>query len=354
MKFSFLSYSLLFVMLSAIACSSQAQDDVPDQADGGGEDKEGQYVNPVWEPMLADPTVVKEGDYFYAYGTEDHWGNEGGYHLIPVIKSKDLIHWELVGDALKTKPTWKSEGGIWAPDVSKVEDQFFMYYSYSTWGDPNPGIGLAIADSPEGPFVDYGKIFDSNSIGVSNSIDPFYYEEDGQKYLFWGSFRGLFMIKLAADGKSTVGEKIQVAGDHLEASYVYKKDGFYYLFGSYGSCCEGANSSYQVWVGRSDKLAGPYLDRAGNRLLDGHFGELVVKGNMGGTGFAGPGHNAEIVTDSEGEDWLVYHGMLKNKPRTNNGTNRRALLIDKIIWNDAWPMIFRQEPSIKAHDGPEF
>ncbi|WP_215224178.1 family 43 glycosylhydrolase [Echinicola shivajiensis] len=354
MKLPLQSIFIFLLSVGLAACSSNAQEAIPDTEDSEKEVVEGKYTNPVFEPVLADPTIVSDGDYFYAYGTEDNWGNEGGYHLVPVIKSKDLIQWELVGDALKAKPTWKSEGGIWAPDVSKVGDNFYMYYSYSTWGDANPGIGLAIADSPEGPFEDYGKIFDSNSIGVNNSIDPFYYEEDGQKYLLWGSFRGLYMIKLSEDGKSTVGEKVQVAGDHLEASYVYKKDNFYYLFGSYGSCCEGANSSYQVWVGRSEKLEGPYLDKSGNKLLDGHYGELVVKGNLGSTGFAGPGHNAEIVTDAEGEDWLVYHGMLKSKPRTNNGTNRRSLLIDKIIWTDGWPSLFRQEPSTKANDGPQF
>ncbi|AGA79005.1 beta-xylosidase [Echinicola vietnamensis DSM 17526] len=343
----------LAAMCSIAACSSNAQEPVPEPVDDD-EDLQGQYTNPVWEPVLADPTVVKSGDTFYAYGTEDNWGDEGGYHLVPVIKSKDLIHWELVGDALSSKPTWKPEGGIWAPDVTKVGNQYFMYYSFSTWGDANPGIGLAIADNPEGPFEDYGKIFDSQSIGVNNSIDPFYYEEDGQKYLFWGSFRGLYMIKLTEDGKATEGEKVQVAGDHLEATYIHKKNGYYYLFGSYGSCCEGANSSYQVWVGRSEKLEGPYLDKAGNRLLDGHYGELVVKGNLGDSGFAGPGHNAEVVTDIEGTDWLIYHGMLKSQPRTNNGTNRRTLLIDPILWNDGWPMLFRQEPSTTANDGPVF
>ncbi|WP_200976694.1 family 43 glycosylhydrolase [Echinicola sp. 20G] len=354
MKQNFLSMLQFSILIFAVACTSNAQDAAPVTDDKGDEKIEGKYINPVFEPVLADPTVVQDGAYFYAYGTEDNWGNEGGYHLVPVIRSKDLIEWEWVADALKAKPTWKSEGGIWAPDVSKVGDEFYMYYSYSTWGDANPGIGLAISSSPEGPFVDYGKIFDSHSIGVSNSIDPFYFEEDGQKYLFWGSFRGLYMIKLSDDGKATVGEKVQVAGDHLEASYVFKKNGFYYLFGSYGSCCEGINSSYQVWVGRSAKLEGPYLDRSGNKLLDGHFGELVVKGNLGSTGFAGPGHNAEIITDQEGEDWLLYHGMLKNKPRTNNGTNRRTLLLDKILWKDGWPSIFRQEPSTKLNEGPQF
>lgn len=81
------------------------------------------YRNPVFEPVLADPTVVQHGGCFYTYGTEDYWGREGGYHLVPVTRSPDLIHWTLAGDALTTKPDWKAKGGIRAPDVSAVIDQ---------------------------------------------------------------------------------------------------------------------------------------------------------------------------------------------------------------------------------------
>lgn len=346
---------LLLLLFHTVACTSNAQEPSASTIDkdriNNGDDT---YTNPVWEPILADPTIIKEGEYFYAYGTENDWAEEGGYHLLPILKSTDLTDWELVGDALSTKPNWKKEGGIWAPDVSKVGKHFFMYYSYSTWGDPNPGIGLAIADSPEGPFVDQGKLFDSKSIGVENSIDPHYYEEGEQKYLFWGSFKGLYMISLSEDGKSVVGDKTQIAGDHLEASYILHRNGFYYLFASYGSCCEGINSSYQVWVGRSSHLEGPYQDKAGNKLLDGHYGELVLKGNLGEEGFVGPGHNAEIVSDKAGTDWLIYHAMLKRKARSSNETNRRTLCLDKLIWREDWPLVYGQEPSHHPEKKPVF
>lgn len=312
------------------------------------------YQNPVFEPVLADPSVIRVDDLFYAYGTEDNWGQEGGYHLVPVIKSKDLVHWDLVGNSMMKKPDWKSKGGIWAPDVTSVGDQFYMYYSFSTWGDPNPGIGLAIADKPEGPFVDQGPVFTSEEIGVSNSIDPFFIEENGEKYLIWGSFHGLFLTQLSMDGKKPLGEKIQLAGSHLEAAYVYQKDGYYYLFGSAGTCCEGANSTYQVLVGRSKKLIGPYLDQKGRNLLEDSSGTLVVKSNSGDDGYAGPGHNAEIITDKSGNDWLLYHGMDKKNPKIGNGTNRRVLLLDQLIWRDGWPSIKNHEPSTESVLAPNF
>ncbi|MEB2773842.1 family 43 glycosylhydrolase [Algoriphagus sp. D3-2-R+10] len=310
------------------------------------------YTNPVFEPVLADPTVVKVGDEFYAYGTEDNWGEEGGYHLVPVIKSKNLVNWEVVGNSMSDKPDWKDKGGIWAPDVTQVGDQFYMYYSFSTWGDPNPGVGLAISDQPEGPFVDQGKVFDSEEIGVTNSIDPFYIEENGKKFLIWGSFHGLFLTELTEDGKKPTGEKIQVAGSHLEAAYVYQKEGYYYLFGSAGTCCEGANSTYKVLVGRSENLEGPYVDKNDNNLLNTDAGTSVVSGNQGNIGYAGPGHNAEIVLDDAGQEWFLYHGMDKQKPKLGNGTNRRVLLLDKIIWTDGWPSIAGNKPSISSQASP--
>lgn len=341
-------------LLFAFASCSETNDNQVIGPDQSQQPDTLHYTNPVFEPVLADPTVVKVGDEFYAYGTEDNWGEEGGYHLVPVIKSKDLVNWEVVGNSMDKKPDWKERGGIWAPDVTQVGDAFYMYYSFSTWGDPNPGVGLAISEQPQGPFIDQGKVFDSEEIGVSNSIDPFYIEENGKKFLIWGSFHGLYLTELTADGKKPTGEKIQVAGNHLEAAYVYQKDGYYYLFGSAGTCCEGANSTYKVLVGRSENLEGPYVDQNGKSMLDTDSGTLVVGTNASDNGYAGPGHNAEIIVDSEGEDWLLYHGMAKQQPKLNNGTNRRVLLLDKIIWTNGWPKIAGQEPSTSKQKSPVF
>lgn len=310
------------------------------------------YQNPVFEPVLADPTVTKFGSFYYAYGTEDNWGEEGGYHLVPVIRSPDLIHWELVGDAFDEKPDWKSKGGIWAPDVTEVDGKFVMYYSFSTWGDPNPGIGVAISDHPEGPFDDLGPVFDSEEIGVKNSIDPFYWEENDKKYLIWGSFHGLYITELDESGTAPIGPKTQIAGNHLEAVYIHFRNGHYYLFASAGTCCEGEKSTYRILVGRSESLFGPYLDSNGNDLNDGKSGEIVLRGNSGETGIAGPGHNAEIITDSAGRDWILYHGMELNKPKLENGTNRRALFLDPLIWENDWPLVESQHPGNGLRPGP--
>ena len=301
------------------------------------------YQNPVFEPDLADPTVIRASDgWFYAYGTENTWTN-GVHHLVPVIKSKNLIQWQFVNDAFTTRPSWNSNGGIWAPDVSSLNGKYYMFYAMSTWGDSNPGIGLAVSTLPVGPFIDQGKIFDSNSIGVTNSIDPSFMQTGSgttlKSYLFWGSFNGIYGIELASDFKTTVGDKFKIAGNAFEASYICEKNGKFYFFGSSGSCCDGVNSQYRVNVAVATSINGPYYDKNGNPILnDGQFGTTFLSGSQA-SGWVGPGHNSKIVTDDAGNDYFLYHAIDVSKPLLPGGATRRPLMMDKITWTNGWPVI---------------
>ncbi len=207
------------------------------------------YSNPVFEPILADPTVVRDpkSKMFYAYGTADNWGDGKGQRLVSILQSTDLVSWTWIGTAFPTKPSWKVEGGIWAPDVVQLNGKYIMYYAYSTWGDPNPGIGVALADRPEGPFTDQGKLFDSKEIDVPNSIDPYFFTENGQNYLFWGSFsdantQGTYGVELDENGTAVpdLNKKFKVAAGDFEAVVIYKRKGYYYFIGSKGPCCDTA------------------------------------------------------------------------------------------------------------------
>lgn len=320
-----------------------------------------EYVNPVFTPILADPTVVKDpvSGYFYAYGTEDHWHTDNKNHLVAIVRSKDLVNWTYVADAFLRKPTWKTSGGIWAPDIAIVNGKYHLYYSYSTWGDANPGIGLATSSFPGGPFTDAGKIFLSSEIGVPNSIDPFYYEDGGKKYLFWGSYstastQGTFGVELTEDGRQVkdMTEKFKIAAGDFEAVNIYKRNGFYYFLGSKNNCCNGAASTYQVRVGRSKDLKGPYLDRGGKDLKVRGSGDLVLQRS---DKFSGPGHNARIITDKEGTDWMLYHGMDVSNAVINT-VNQRALFLDKVTYDsDGWPLVNRDgKPSDKKMPKPVF
>ncbi len=318
------------------------------------------YNNPVFEPVLADPTVFQDpkSKLFYAYGTEDHWADGKGSRLVPILESKDLVDWAYVGEAFRTKPTWKDAGGIWAPDINYINGQYYLYYSYSTWGDKNPGIGLAIADNPKGPFVDHGKLFSSKEMDVPNSIDPYYYAEKGKSYLFWGSFsdlptQGTYAIALTADGKKVkdYSTKTKIAAGDFEAVMIHKKDDYYYFFGSKGSCCEGSKSTYHVMVARSKSLLGPYIDKNGKSILERGNGSLVIKGSRR---YTGPGHNSGVITDKDGNDWILYHAIDVNRGKLNNGTSRRVLMLDNLSWEDGWPTIKNFMPSVENENKPVF
>ncbi|TJZ60813.1 arabinan endo-1,5-alpha-L-arabinosidase [Sphingobacterium olei] len=318
------------------------------------------YTNPVFEPILADPTVIRDEStgFFYAYGTEDNWGDGKGNRLMPILRSKDLVTWSYAGNVFNKKPTWKDQGGLWAPDINKINGKYYLYYSYSLWGDRDPGIGLAIADKAEGPFEDKGKLFTSHEVDVPNSIDPSLYEEDGQRFLFWGSFgngpsQGIHGIPLSVDGTSVpdLKKKFKVAAGDWEAAMIHKRDGYYYFFGSKGSCCDGANSQYHVLVARATSLKGPYLDKSGKNINRRGAGTVLLKGN---DWMVGPGHHSKIIKDDNGSNWLLYHAIQKDKAKVTGGASRRVLMLDKVSWEDGWPVIGQGFPTMKSDIKPVF
>ncbi|MEN9918693.1 MAG: hypothetical protein RL662_1129 [Bacteroidota bacterium] len=294
------------------------------------------YINPVVGRSLPDPTIIKAADgYFYLYATED-------IRNTPIYKSKDLVNWTFVGTAFTdgTRPTFEPNGGLWAPDINLIDGKYVLYYSMSVWGgEQTCGIGVAVADKPEGPFTDKGKLFISNEIGVTNSIDQFYIEDKGQKHLFWGSFSGIYAIELNEDGLSIKAgaTPLRMAGTAFEGVYIHKRGKYYYLFASIGTCCEGVNSTYKLVVGRSETLFGTYSDKQGKPMLDNGY-TVVIDNNKR---FVGNGHCSEIVKDAADNDWILYHGVDVNNPQG------RVLLLDQIKWDtNDWAYVEGASPSV--------
>ena len=151
---------------------------------------------------------------------------------------------------------------------------------------------------------------------------------------------GIRYVELSADGlsiKGAVSEKI--AGPSIEGIMVHKRGNYYYLFGSTGSCCEEERSTYRVVVGRSKNIEGPYVGKNGTVMKENSsYNEVILQGN---NLFAGTGHNSEIITDDEGNDWFFYHAWQKAK--IDNG---RQLMCDRIQWSsDGWPYITNGTPA---------
>ena len=297
------------------------------------------YSNPVINQSAPDPTVIRHSDgTYYLYATEN-------VKNLPIFKSTNLVDWELVGTAFtdKTRPQMVPDGAIWAPDIQYIDGRYVLYYSKSRWGGEwECGIGVAVSDSPEGPFTDKGPLFISNEIGVQNSIDPIYVAEGNEKYLFWGSFRGIYAIRLSEDGLSVMkgAKPIQIAGTLTEGTNIFKHDGWYYLVGSAGTCCEGERSTYRVVVARSKNLLGPYVDKEGRAAMDNGFSLMMSRSKD----VIGPGHNANFVTDDAGQHWMLYHGFDAADPDAG-----RKVYLDRIIWDaDGWPMVEDGQPSVSA------
>ncbi|RBI59028.1 arabinan endo-1,5-alpha-L-arabinosidase [halophilic archaeon] len=317
------------------------------------ETAKGQYRNPVFEPIFADPSTIRteDGDY-YAYATMDNWGPErGGWHVVPIIRSTDLVNWEFVGDAFETVPDWYDNGTaefVWAPDIAQYNGKYHLFYALVDFSPEynweHQGIGVATADSPAGPFEDQGEVLQGSAVGVGNSIDPMFYVDDGTPYLVWGSFDGIHLVELARDGNGWeyVGSPTQIASDRYEAPYVVERKGWYYLFVSSGGCCSGPDSTYQVEVGRARDLVGPYRNEQGETLMNAP-GSLVIDDDQQ---FGAPGHNA-IVKDDAGTDWLVYHAYERDEPGFVHGVPRRPLLIDPVQWRGGWPTVRTKTPSTR-------
>lgn len=326
----------IFCLITLLACSGNKSQHTGD-AGSGQPETAGTYKNPVVDYSLPDPTIIKAHDgTFYLYATED-------IRNTPIHRSTDLVHWELVGTAFtdETRPSFEPKGGLWAPDICYINGQYVLYYSMSVWGGHwTCGIGAAVAEKPEGPFSDRGPLFTSKEIDVENSIDQFIFEENEKIYLFWGSFHGIYVIELTADGLSVKdgATKTKVAGTAYEGVLIHKRGNYYYLFASIGSCCEGVNSTYTTVVGRSTELFGPYTDKEGRRMLENHH-KVLIKGNAR---FVGTGHNSEIISDEAGTDWIFYHAVDKQKPKG------RVLMLDQIYWENDWPVVKGGTPSLEA------
>jgi arabinan endo-1,5-alpha-L-arabinosidase len=331
-KLSNIKFLVLVIFILKVSSACKNHEELSSDTDYNDED----YHNPIIAKSLPDPIIIKalNGD-FFLYATED-------IRNTPIHRSKNLVEWEFVGTAFNdaTRPTFEANGGIWAPDINYIGGKYVLYYSMSVWGGEwTCGIGVAISELPEGPFTDRGKLFRSNEIGVQNSIDPFYMEENGKHYLFWGSFRGIYVIELTEDGlalKPGV-EKLRIAGTAYEGVNILKKDDWYYLFASIGTCCEGIKSTYTAVVGRSNNLFGPYLNKSGQNMMNNRHEVLIHENDR----FVGTGHNSEIVSDDAGRQWILYHAVDRNNPRG------RVLMLVEVQWRDDWPFIERNSPSLK-------
>jgi arabinan endo-1,5-alpha-L-arabinosidase len=326
------------------------------------------YENPVIDADFPDPAVLRASDgWFYVYATQSE--HEGRMLNIQVARSRDLVSWERLGDALPVKPQWASRTqDFWAPHVAEHGARYFLYYSAkpdAALADTTRGLCLAVAtsDRPAGPFTDTGTPLQCGE-GFVN-IDPMAFDDpaSGRRLLYWGSGFGPIKVReLAPDrvsfapGSAAIDLVPVVRTEDpanyqrlVEGAWVILREGYYYLFYSGDNCC-GPNAHYAVLVARSRSATGPF--EPFGRASDGSGRAILARrGN-----WVAPGHNA-IVQDSRGRYWMLYHAVDSRRPRsreTNEVNTRRVMLIDPIVWRDGWPRIEGDGPSTGPALPPAF
>ncbi len=289
-----------------------------------------------------DPTMVRSGSDWYLFSTGT---------AIPIRRSHDLAHWTVVGSVFPNGlPTWvfsalpelsPSSNVEWAPDVSFANHRWYLYYAVSVFGTSRSVIGLvtnATLDpaDPNYRWVDQGKVLHTTAGSAMNAIDPnAVTDNSGHRWLAWGSFwDGIFVQRLDdATGQLEAGAPAfnlarrapQWLG--VEGASIVYRDGWWYLFVSFGSCCRGVHSSYSIHVGRSRALTGPYVDEAdvpmtanGGSTVTGSYGNVV-----------GPGHGTVL---EDGGAWLLVHHFYDAA-----ADGAATLSIQQLLWDpDGWPL----------------
>ncbi len=251
---------------------------------------------------IGDPTVLLYEGKYYLYPTGDNHGYD-------VYLSSDLVHWKKGPRVFRS-----SESGAWAPDVhlNPADRKFYLYYTV------NRHIGVAVADRPDGTFIDQGVL-------IANAIDAdMFLDDDGRYYLYYvryPDFR-IFVQPLESALKKT-GKPLELIrpdepwekkGEPItEAPWVMKHNGIYYLLYSGG----GADTRYYaIGYATSKSPLGPFVKYAGNPVM------------KEGNGVFGPGH-CSVVETPNGEFWMVYHQ--KEDTRVNW---KRIICIDRIWFDD--------------------
>jgi arabinan endo-1,5-alpha-L-arabinosidase len=293
-----------------------------------------------------DPSIIREASTYYVFAS-----NRFAQRLVPMFCSLDLHHFTLCGNVFDRVPDWAlrevpGARGIWAPDISRFRGRYRLYYSVSTFGKNRSVIGLATNRTldptrPDYRWVDEGKVVASTPEDDWNAIDPnLTVDEEGRPWLVWGSFwGGLKMRRLDPDtGKlSSSDTRLYSLASRrprqppaIEAPFLVRKGGYYYLFASVDLCCRGKDSTYKIVVGRSREITGPYRDEEGRPMMEGG-GTLLIEGSKE---WRGPGHEA-VLLGSEA-DLLVFHAYEAT-------TGRPRLQISTMVWEEGWPRVGRLE-----------
>lgn len=357
----------MLLTLLGIAGSACAQEEAPAFQDA--------YVH--------DPSIIRAEDgLYYIYGSH-----------MAAARSADLIAWEMLStDAgagctlvedvqtqMRDVLNWAKATTFWAPDVCRLADgRYYLYYCACEGGSPLSAMGVAVSDTPEGPFEDLGVFLRSGMPGESedgtqydatrhpNVVDPqVFYDHAGKLWMVYGSYSGgIYILEMDEHtgfpvpgqgyGKKLLGKN----HSRIEGPYILyaPETGYYYMFLSFGGLL--ANDGYNIRVARSKQPDGPYADALGQDMIEcggadgSFFDDKAIEGYgvklMGGyrfmplegetalpeVAYKSPGHNSAVYEEETGCYFLIFH------TRFSMLGEQHSVRVHQFWWNEAgWPVV---------------
>jgi arabinan endo-1,5-alpha-L-arabinosidase len=298
-------------------------------------------------PFVHDPsTVVRFKGKYYVYST-----GRGA----PFYSSPDGETWTREGSVFQQIPddvhagVPKNNGfDVWAPDIVRMNGEFYLYYAVSSWGSFQSAVALATNPvlDPKDPaykWTSRGVVVSSDGAEDLNAIDPgVIHAPDGTLWICYGSYHGSIRVTqldpstgLALHPKQ-LGQPVATARES-EASDIIFHDGYYYLFVNHGSCCKGKASEYNIRVGRARAITGPYLDKHGDALEKGG-GSLFIAAH---DHRIGPGHFGRVLdydANPDGSEGGPERFSIHYEADVTRG-GRSVLDIRPLLWSaDGWPI----------------
>jgi arabinan endo-1,5-alpha-L-arabinosidase len=269
--------------------------------------------------QIHDPSTIVQCDgKFYTYGT-------GGSCLV----SDDGWTWR--------RGVTPARRGM-APDVIHLGDRYYMYIAANIGAQPKAAINMIWSKTLDPNSADYkwedgGIVASSDGVEFCNAIDPgiFLDPTDGKLWLVYGSYFGyirLVQLDRKTGKRVDPNDKPVDIAINCEASDIIYHDGWYYLFATHGSCCRGADSGYNIRVGRARKVAGPFLDHMGMDMLQGG-GKLFV--GSGGR-VIGPGHFGLLDLGDGVQKFSCHYEADLDRGGAS------VLDIRPLLWKDGWPV----------------
>ncbi len=272
-------------------------------------------------PYIHDPSTIAfcEGKY-YTFGT-------GGGGLI----SDDGWSWHSGAE----RP-----GGGAAPDVLKIGNRYLCIYGATGGGLGGGHNGRILTmwnttldpKSPQFKWTEAVEVCSSDGMEDQDAIDPgmLLDPQTGRLWVSYGTYFGAIrLIELdPATGYRMKGNKEKDIAIDCEATDLIYRDGWYYLLGTHGTCCDGVNSTYNIVVGRSRNVEGPYLDNVGRDMFHGG-GRMVI---CAGDNATGPGHFGRTIIDDGVEIMSCHYEADFNR------SGRSVLAIHPLLWKNGWPV----------------